>query len=514
MRAPHKQQIRVLGAAAAAAVLQKTLLVFENAHEINDPAHAVPARKMHDLLLRAGATARLLLLTATPMDHDPMHLVQLLNLICGSQLPATYDEFKRDFLTVTGEFSDSGKVRFLDCVAGTVSFLDRETAASGGSGNGGGGSGNGGDGLDVQQVQIPMVADVADIAKFDSVYVQRYAKSGIAALKRSIEQQVRDVESQFREAFEDPANVQTALEDAVRMVMVEAVNNGGDGGGGAAAGRQVRDELVRKSVQQCMADTRKYADQIRDLVRSVQAALRNAQLFRIKELQRLNEQGQSWTDEDNAKFEAFIKSPYFLIKSKCSRHQQRPLPRETDVDDDDDDDELRLVARTQFPDLDVVESEMEEVNARIFALENDLDAHIAAYGARMQDINRRLRQSDWGSPAERSAFIEFRRTEKSRMAAELRQFVQEKKQRIKHMKSRRNALQLRSRGTRRRAENIAESEKERVDNDIERAKQALLRTQAQMMTAASKLNTLSQQRLEVAKIDLHDKAQTLAAILK
>jgi hypothetical protein len=68
-----------------------------------------------------------MLMTATPITKDPMELIKLLNLCkpIEEQLPVDFYAFKEKFLNQEGVFTEANKMRFINDIAGYVSYLDR-----------------------------------------------------------------------------------------------------------------------------------------------------------------------------------------------------------------------------------------------------------------------------------------------------------------------------------------------------------------------------------------------------
>lgn len=118
-------------------VLHKTLIIIDEAHKLN--AADVSGSEKPDLgaikkaLLKSYEksgkdSVKLLLMTATPYTDDPMDMIKLMNLMRKpkSQLPETFEEFKKSYLDDTGKFTETGKNTFLDDIAGYISYLNRE----------------------------------------------------------------------------------------------------------------------------------------------------------------------------------------------------------------------------------------------------------------------------------------------------------------------------------------------------------------------------------------------------
>ena len=122
--------------------LHKTLLIIDEAHKLyggNDLSslerpdmNALHKALMNSYIVSGADSVRVLLMTATPITVNPMELIKLLNL-CKTpeqQMPEGFSEFAEQFsLTEEGTFSQQGKTRFLDEIAGHISYLNREKDA-------------------------------------------------------------------------------------------------------------------------------------------------------------------------------------------------------------------------------------------------------------------------------------------------------------------------------------------------------------------------------------------------
>lgn len=121
--------------------LRKTLLIIDEAHKLYggtdlSSVERPNMNKLHAAIMKSynvsgDESVRLILMTATPFTNDPMEMVKLLNLCkpYEHQFPITYEEFSRSYLTPWGTFSRKGSRKFLDAIAGHVSYLNRERDA-------------------------------------------------------------------------------------------------------------------------------------------------------------------------------------------------------------------------------------------------------------------------------------------------------------------------------------------------------------------------------------------------
>lgn len=112
-------------------ILYKVLVVVEDAHLLlSTGLH----RTLSDMLRRSyqqsgQRSARVLLLTDEKFIHQPLDLIQLVNMcknIDEELVPNSRDDFARRFLDPSGStFTPQGRTEYLDLIAGYISHVDR-----------------------------------------------------------------------------------------------------------------------------------------------------------------------------------------------------------------------------------------------------------------------------------------------------------------------------------------------------------------------------------------------------
>lgn len=119
--------------------LRKTLIIIDEAHKLygNTDLSTLEKpnmEKFHNALMNSYRTngtksAKVLLMTATPIKDDPMEIIQLINLLKmpDEQIPDTLEEFKDKYLTNELEFTERGREEFCDETAGLISYLNLST---------------------------------------------------------------------------------------------------------------------------------------------------------------------------------------------------------------------------------------------------------------------------------------------------------------------------------------------------------------------------------------------------
>lgn len=121
--------------------LRKTLLIIDEAHKLYGDSDLSSIEQpdmnvLYESLMRSYEvsgedSARLMIMTATPITKSPMELVQLLNL-CRERhmrLPDDFNVFASTYLDERGLFTKAGETKFSNDIAGHVSYLNRERDA-------------------------------------------------------------------------------------------------------------------------------------------------------------------------------------------------------------------------------------------------------------------------------------------------------------------------------------------------------------------------------------------------
>ena len=121
--------------------LRKTLLIIDEAHKLYGGGDlssietpdmvALHASLMNSYIMSGSESVKLLLMTATPIQTDPMELVKLINLfkMPNEQMPENFDMFSEEYLDDNGFFKPDGLHKFRNEIAGHISYLNREKDA-------------------------------------------------------------------------------------------------------------------------------------------------------------------------------------------------------------------------------------------------------------------------------------------------------------------------------------------------------------------------------------------------
>ena len=112
---------------------RKTIFIIDEAHLMVSSSlkqkEKVDVKLLQNWLHRSYEvsgkdSARILLMTATPIVHSPLDLVNLMNLTSTKPLPDNEENFIKRYLSDDFAFTDKGKHTFKNDVAGRISYLN------------------------------------------------------------------------------------------------------------------------------------------------------------------------------------------------------------------------------------------------------------------------------------------------------------------------------------------------------------------------------------------------------
>lgn len=115
--------------------LRKTLLIIDEAHKLYSGSDLSTTERPDMDVIKKGIfnsykvsgkdSVKTLLMTATPYTTDPMDMIKLINLL-NKNIPEDFKVFSKEYLDEKGSFTVQGGSRFLNEIAGHISYLNRE----------------------------------------------------------------------------------------------------------------------------------------------------------------------------------------------------------------------------------------------------------------------------------------------------------------------------------------------------------------------------------------------------
>jgi aspartate beta-hydroxylase len=281
--------------------LHKTLIIIDEAHKLYGGGDLSSIEKpdmsifhqslMNSYQISGRDSVKILMMTATPITQNPMELIQLVNLCKtpSQQLPTNFDIFSDEYLNEDGGFTERGKKRFLDEIAGHISYLNREKDARQFAQP------------EIHNVIVPMVKDVKEVEKFDKKAVKDLMESDLNKLK------------------EDVLKKQEELEDDLSKVDRHTFNHLYDKCKPDDFKKQSEVKLckriVRENIQDAVSEVKIQIKEKKGEVKKMKDDLKNKNLFKKEELGKVADNIVA----DESGYEKYKKSMYYNIKDKCSR---------------------------------------------------------------------------------------------------------------------------------------------------------------------------------------------------
>jgi len=278
--------------------LRKTLLIIDEAHKLygggdlssieRPDMNALKRSVEQSYQLSGDNSVRLLLMTATPITENPMELIKLINLCKPSeeQMPEQFSDFSDQYLDEFGRFTREGEAKYLDNIAGHISFLNREK--------------------DARQFSQPIVKFVTAslipnmdmLHKYDTKYVRQYLASDVGNLKEQIAENIKKID-------DDLGDLDTSKFQALHDVCDEYEGK---------ANKSCK-KVVRKNISKLLKEAKAEVQTIRDSIKSIREEIKNKNIFKTKSLAEIKENLEKNPEEYN-KFKATM---YYNLKQKCGK---------------------------------------------------------------------------------------------------------------------------------------------------------------------------------------------------
>jgi hypothetical protein len=279
--------------------LQKTLLIIDEAHKLyggedlssieRPDMQALNAALQNSYIVSGKNSVRLLLMTATPITGNPMELVKLINLLkpMGKQMPDQFPEFSQEYLNEEGRFTQQGERKYLDNIAGYVSYLNREKDARQFSQP------------IVKFVNSPLVDDIKEVMKLDKKLVREQASEEINELKQQIEENNKEIDEEIKSI------------NAKKLAFLKNKCKDYDGKAKTSC-----EKIVREHIKNIVSEAKEGIQSIKDRIKELREAIkerRSAQSILLKEIK---EDDSPETLKKKAELE---NSMYYAITRKCGK---------------------------------------------------------------------------------------------------------------------------------------------------------------------------------------------------
>lgn len=336
--------------------LQKTLLIIDEAHKLyggedlssieRPNMEALKAALQNSYIVSGKNSVRLLLMTATPITGNPMELIKLINLLkpLNKQMPEHFPEFSEKYLNEDGRFTEEGERKYLDDIAGYVSYLNREKDARQFSQP------------IVKFVNAPLVDDIKEVMKIDKKLFREQMFEEITDLKQEIEDNNKKIDDEMKSI------------NAQKLSYLKRKCNKYEGKAKKECEKIVRDH-IKQIVKEAKDGIKTIKARISDIKHTI-AEKRNLKNTLLKEMK---------TNVSTDEREQLSNSMYYAISRKCGKK----ITEEPN---------LHEVANN-IPEVRDIDNEMERIDKLIESHKNELDIAVKAQKNRLKQIKLLLKSA-------------------------------------------------------------------------------------------------------------------------
>ena len=278
--------------------LRKTLIIIDEAHKLygGDDLSGIERPDMnalHSALMKSyeisgDNSVRLMLMTATPITTKPMELVQLINLCkpLSEQMPATFDEFSNEYLDVQGEFTETGRYKYLDDIAGYVSYLNREKDARQFAQP------------IVTQVSVPMVQNEELIEKFDKKFMREQMNEETKELQMKLVEKAKEIEGELSDLDRNKFGF-------LKKEVCETFEN---------VPKKQCDKVVNANIKEMVAELKHLTAEIRAEMKTMKGLIKEKKGLKRETLGNIKENIEKYADE----YQEYKDSVLYNIKNDCA----------------------------------------------------------------------------------------------------------------------------------------------------------------------------------------------------
>jgi len=340
--------------------LHKTLIIIDEAHKLyggNDLSslerpdmNAFHKALMNSYLVSGEDSVRIMLMTATPITVSPMELIKLLNLckMPDQQIPDNFGEFAERFsLTNEGNFSPQGKDRFMDEIAGYISYLNREKDARQFSQP------------VLKQVVVPLVPDDETrtlIEKYD--FPQDLEQNKIVNnLENEIEKQTKELND-----WETVSNVKRF------SPLLEKCNELQKGL------KKECIKTVKTHINEIIETSKRESAIIKDRIKSIKSELKEMNIFKRETINKIRKN----IKDAGKDYEIFKNTIYYNLKNVCGK-------KITDISN------LKAVAE-EMPEIIEINNLIVETNEHINEVQEDFKNKILAFKKQLELMKKYMKQ--------------------------------------------------------------------------------------------------------------------------
>jgi hypothetical protein len=339
--------------------LRKTLLIIDEAHKLygGDDLSSLERPDMNVLQQALNYSyeysgkdsVKLLLMTATPITKDPMELIKLINLCkpVSEQMPSNFTNFSEKYLNDNGEFTENGRMQYLDNIAGYISYLNRDKDARQFAQP------------QIHSIKVPIISDIRIAERFDKKMVQKFLETDVSQLQNEIQQENKKLEGELGEV------------NAAKFAFLKD---------------EICEDFVGKDKTNCTkivnANIREMVIEAKDQLKDTREKIKDIR-EEIKKRQKMKKTAYSDVKENIEKypeqFERYKNSLLYELKDKCSIKAGNETNLQKNIH--------------KHPVIHKYDLEIKKYSDEIQELHNQLNEHIINYKKHIDHLNTVLKNS-------------------------------------------------------------------------------------------------------------------------
>ena len=344
--------------------LRKTLLIIDEAHKLygggdlssleQPDMNALHQSLMNSYQLSGRDSVKLILMTATPITQDPMELVKLVNLCkpIDRQMPDHFDEFSENYLNEMGEFSEQGRHKYLDDIAGHISYLNREKDARQFAQP------------IIHPISVPIVdgAGMAAAKMFDRKIVRDIMNSDVSDLTVKIEDKNKELVDELTEL--DAGMFQFLKKEAMTEI-------------GDVDEKHAKkfEKVINTNIRELVKEAKEHVKAIRQDIKELKGAMKERNAGKKEALAGIKTNVEELEEE----YENYKGSLLYSIKNKCSTKISGTAPLRDQI--------------KEHPEVIELDAGIEDGKTRIHSIKERLKVQIGLYKIRLTQLKQTLKAS-------------------------------------------------------------------------------------------------------------------------
>ena len=338
--------------------LRKTLIIIDEAHKLygggdlstieRPDMNALHQAIMNSYELSGRDSVRLMLMTATPITQDPLELIKLINLMkpIREQMPTNFDDFSNTYLDNEGKFTDNGRVRYLNDIAGYISYLNREKDARQFAQP------------IIKSIDAPIIDDIEIAKRFDKKIVRDVMSSDINELKNQIIENNNKLKGELSEVNEN-----------MFSFLKKEVCNGLEN-----KSLKQCETVVKHNIKQMVAEAKEEIKIIRDSIKQIRELVKQRNLARKESLSGVKQNTEQFVED----FDKYKNTLLYSLKNNCGIKITGNS-------------KLKELVK-QHPVIKSYDDEIELYNVKIQELQNKLKLDVLQYKKKLEKLKSLLKE--------------------------------------------------------------------------------------------------------------------------